>query len=407
MHTTLEPGRITRGEVATISAVGAAHFVSHILQLALAPLFLVMRDDLGVSFTELGLILSIFYLFSGAGQVLAGVLVDRFGADRLLLCGIVLQSASIAALGAAPSYVAMLPLAMLAGLGNSVYHPADLSILSHRVGGKRLGRAFAAHVIFGNIGFALSPIVSGGLALMYGWRAALIILGIACLCVAVGLMCGRAVLRTPSHAERRADHAAGPAPSFMHILMTPVVLLAFLYFLLSAMSLVGVQNFSITAFQEGFGVSAAVAAFAVTAYQIGQAAGVAAGGWLADRITRHHVVAMVGLSMAALMCLLLGFVAYGPAAAVGLLTLIGASVGVTMPSRDVLVRRAAAAGSTGKVFGVVYSGYDIGSLIGPVVYGVLLDHHLNHVVFMAAAIPLALAVVTVVGVKRKGAPRPA
>lgn len=388
-------------EVATISAVGVAHFTSHFLQLAFAPLFLFMRDDLGVSFTELGLILSMFYLASSAGQVLAGILVDRFGAHRLLLGGMALQAGAVALLGIAPAYWMMLPLGALAGLGNSVYHPADLSILSHRIRPERLGRAFAAHVIAGNLGYAASPLVSGAIAISFGWRAALIVMGVASLGATLALVLARPVLHTPSSAEHPATESGVAPLSFGAVLMTPVVLLAFGYFLLSSISLVGIQNFSIAALQEGFGITVALATLTVTLYQLATAAGVFIGGILADRVRHHHQVAMSGLAAAAA-CAVLASVTAPPAAiTVALVSAIGFAVGITTPSRDVLVRRATPAGATGKVFGVVYSGFDVGALLAPLIYGALMDHHLARWVFLVAAVPLAVGVFTVLGVRTR------
>lgn len=400
MSLALQPAPVVRREFATISAVSAGHFVSHLLQLALAPLFIAMRDDLGVSFTELGVLLSTFYLFSGGGQVVAGILVDRFGADRLLLSGIFLQSAAMAAIGLAPTFAAMLPLAALAGIGNSVYHPADLSILSHRVGTERLGRAFALHVVAGNFGYAASPLVSGALALAYGWRTALVVMGLSCLLAGLALLLARPALRIERQ-EDPARHSAAPGPSFASVASSQVVLLAFFYFFVTAVCLVGLQSFGITALQEGFGMGAAFAALTLTFYQGANICGVMTGGYVADRATHHHRIAMVGLSMAAAGLLVVGLVQVPPIITLLLMMVVGFSMGMTTPSRDVLVRHAAPANARGKVFGVVYSGFDVGALVGPLLYGMLLDRHLTHAVFLAAAAPLLLGVVTVIGVRKR------
>lgn len=399
-------------EASTIGAVGIAHFSSHFLQLAVAPLFILMRDDLGVSFTELGLVLSVFYLFSGVGQVVAGVLVDRFGADRLLLCGMILQGAATAAMGLAPRYEALLPLAALAGLGNSVYHPADLSILSHRVAHVRLGRAFAAHVIAGNLGFAASPLASAALGTTSGWRTALLVMGGLVVVFGLGLVVWRSALKV----EPQAHHAEGPggavtAPSFLQVLAMPVVLMAFLYFVLTAVSLSAFQSFSIPALQQGYGATLALATLAASLYQLGNAAGVAVGGVVADRTSAHHVIAMGGLAVGAVFGLLAAGLTAAPAVTVALIAVVGVCLGLTTPSRDVLVRSAAPAGATGKVFGVVYSGYDIGALVAPVVFGLALDHQMPSVVLATGALALAVAVLTAFAVRRRPdavpLPRPA
>lgn len=391
------------GELATISAVGVAHFTSHMLQLALAPLFLFMRDDLNTSFVELGLILSIYFLCSGVGQVLAGVLVDRFGADRLLIGGMLLQGAATLAMGFAPRYEALLPLAALAGLGNSVYHPADLSILTHRVDPRRLGRAFATHVICGNIGFAFSQLTSGSLGLAFGWRAALMLMGGGALAVVLGLLAMRPALRVAPHVAAGAvpAHGRAHAPSFRQVLAMPVVLIAFVYFVLTSVALSGVQGFSVVTLQEGFGASVMLATLAVTLYQLGNAAGVAVGGHVADRALHHHRIAMGGLGAAALFGFAVALTHVPPAATVALLAAMGFCVGLTMPSRDVLVRRATPDGATGKVFGVVYSGYDVGGLVGPLLYGLLLDHHAPRLVYVVSAAALALCMATAFGVRKK------
>ena len=306
-----------RGDVRTIGAVSVAHFTSHVLQLALAPLFPLLRQDLGVSFTELGLVLSVFYVVSGLGQVVAGVLVDRFGPHRLLLAGVALQGGAIAAMGLAPGYWALLPLAALAGAGNSVYHPANLSVLSHRVASARLGRAFALHAVAGSLGYALSPVFVGTVATVWGWRAALLAVGGFALAVALVLVLARSALATRAAAETAEQRPSGERdgpPSLLHILAHPVVLLAFGYFVLTAMSGSGIQGFTTAALMQGYGASFALAAFAITAYQVGNIGGVLFGGYLADRTTRHHAVAIAGMASAALLVFSASFAGLAPAA---------------------------------------------------------------------------------------------
>lgn len=390
-------------EASTIGAVGLAHFSSHFLQLALAPLFLEMRDDLGVSFVDLGLLLSIFYLCSGVGQVVAGILVDRFGAHRLLLSGLVLQGAATTAMGFAPRYELLMPLAALAGLGNSVYHPADLSILSHQVAPARLGRAFAAHVIAGSVGFALSPIVSGAIGATHGWRAAPTLMGATVLVVGAVLFVFRGTLKTSATPHALAATQAVPAPGFLRILAMPVVLTAFLYFVLTSISLSGFQSFSITALQQGYGASVALATLAATLFQVGNSVGVAFGGALADRTVHHHQVAMGGLAIGCAFGLMAALAPVPAVVTVGLIAAVGTALGATTPSRDVLVRAVAPVGATGKVFGVVYSGYDIGALAAPLMFGLALDHQRPHLVLLAAAIALGLAVFTAFAVRRRPA----
>ena len=397
-----------RGEVRDsriIAVVAAAHYSSHVMQLALPPLFPILHGEFGVSFTELGLVVAIFYTASGLGQALAGVLVDRYGAHRLLIGGLATLCVGIALAGFATSYWMLLPLALVAGLGNSVFHPADLSILSHRVSERRLGRAYAVHGLAGQLGFATSPVVVTAIAAYTSWRIALFAFGMAGLAVAAVLYANRAMLVYGRRGEPSAHAGAATRPArYLGVIGSPVVVMAFAYFVLTAFAGTGVQTFAVTALTSGYNLALSAATLGLTAYLVGSSCGMVFGGFLADRTHKHHRVAMGGMiAVSALMLLMTGL----PALALVILpvmTVAGMANGITGPSRDVLIRRAAVGAGMGSVFGFVYSGFDLGSCTAPLLFGALLDHRAPHAVFLAIAIAFALAAPTVMQVRRRIAP---
>jgi MFS family permease len=392
------PPRPERG-VAVIALVAAAHFSSHVMQLAVPPLFPLLHVEFGASFVELGVIVSLLYGASGIGQAIAGFLVDRWGAFRVLLAGLSLMACAILAMGFAPSYAALLPLAAAAGLGNAVFHPADLSILSHRVEDRMLGRAFAAHGLMGTLGYATAPVLVGAIAAYAGWRAALVTVGIGGLCAAVLLYANRALLLYEHRpAQRRAAEA--PVKGWLATVTAPVVMLAFGYFVITAYGGTGIQTFSVSALGEGYGFALPVATLTLTLYLVAGASGIFLGGFLADRTSRHHRVAMTGLAVAALAVLTVALAPATPLILIPAMMVAGLANGVTGPSRDVIVRGAAKGAGTGSVFGFVYSGGDLGSATAPLLYGVLGDHHAWRAVFFMCALAYAAAVPTVLRVDR-------
>src|SRR5882724_1773300 len=398
--------RSLRDDVRVIALIGCGHMVSHFLQLTLPPLFPLLREELGVSWVALGVISSVFYAVSGLAQPVAGFFVDHFGARRVLLSGMVLAGAAIASAGLAPGYGTLLPIAALAGLGNSVFHPADYSMLNAAVSGRRIARAYSVHQISGNIGWVLAPLLVGSVTHLAGWRVALLTAGGVALLATFVIALHTRGLGAPMPALPRAH--GGRLRADLRLLTAVPILMAFGYFVLLTASTSGIQTFAVPALGMIYHAPLVLATGALTVYLFGNASGVLTGGLLADRATRHDLVAAAGVLCAATLMVVLasGVLPLGAVSAV--MALIGFSMGVTAPSRDMLVREATPAGSSGKVFGFVYSGLDVGSLIAPPVYGWFLDQGEARGMFFVIAAVMLVMIATVVQVRRRVvAPRPA
>jgi MFS family permease len=392
-----------RSDIRIIGLVGAAHFFSHFFQLTLPPLFPLLKEVLGVPYVALGLAMSVFYGASGVGQTVSGFLVDRMGAHRVLLGGMALFSAAIALAGLAPTYWLLLPVALLAGLGNSVFHPADYSILNASVEPRRIGRGYSVHSISGNLGWAVAPTVVVGLTAHFGWRVALVAVGATGLAVV-------SVLATQLRAlvgRRPAERARSTTGREVRLLLTAPILSAFAYFAFIATALIGVQTFGVTTLMRIYDTPLGLATGALTAFLVGGAAGILTGGLLADRTRRHDIVAVTGLVVAATFMMLLATGALAPAHLPVVLGLTGFCHGATGPSRDMLVRAATPPGASGKVFGFVYSGLDLGSCLTPLAFGWLLDHGDPRMLFVAVSVLMLCTIATVVQVRRTTQPAPA
>ena len=391
-------------DVRIIGLVGAAHFGSHFFQLVLPPLFPLLKPALGVSYAELGLVMTLFYGASGLAQTPAGFLVDRFGADRVLISGLALLALATVLAGFAPGYPALLPIAVLAGLGNSVFHPADYAILTNRIAPVRMARAYSVHTIGGTLGWAAAPVVVLTLASLFSWRLAVVAVGIGGLSLALLLLLNRDALqidlRRRLAAGTHGGHGGGTGmESYLRLLATAPILLCFGYFYLQATAFVAIQGFLPISLNAVHGTALVVAAGAVTAYMLGSAAGTALGGVLADRTGSYQRIIALGLATSAVVIVLLGEVAFPDVVALILVGIAGFLTGVTTPSRDMLVRAAAPPGASGRVFGFVYSGLDLGATLAPLAVGMLLDGgHARSVFLLIGAVTL-LTILTAVNVR--------
>jgi MFS family permease len=378
-----------------IGLVSVAHGTSHFFQLILAPLFPMIKDDLGVSYAALGFALTLFYTLSALFQPVTGFLVDRFGARTALFFGVGMQTLGVFTMGATHGYELFVVGAAMTGLGNSVFHPADFTLLNGKVSPARLGYAYSAHGMGGSLGYAAAPAFSGAVGVLYGWHAALLAAS------AIGLVILLVLLSQARHlhvAPGRAGEAKPSTASDIRVLLAGPVILCFLYFAIYSAGLIGIQGFSITAMTMQFGVAATLASGAVTAYMIGSAAGIFTGGFIATRARRHDLVAATGLALGALGILVVALGAIPGAALPAAFAFAGFVLGATGPSRDLIVRAATPPGATGRVYGFVYSGLDFGAVSTPIFYGWMLDHGLPQAVFFLIAGLTALAIFTVLQV---------
>lgn len=391
-----------------IGLVGLAHLMSHFYQIALAPLFPLLRAEFEVSYTALGLIVSLFFAVSGIVQAFVGILVDRYGADRLLLFGMTTMATAVLLMGLVPAYWMLLPLAAVAAVGNSVFHPADLSILSAKIDPRRIGRAFAIHGFGGTCGYFLSPVVIYyGVASFAGWRAGIMVAGGLGLVAALVMYRYRAALHVPASARASSDDAT-PTLVFYGRLATNLPLIsAFCFFVVTAAALIGIQNFSVTALVELYDPPLYLATAGLTAYLGGHAIGIIGGGELADRYPRHVLIAAGGLALGAILMACVGLFSLPMPAIIALLAASGICLGATNPSRDILVRDAAPPGATGKVFGFVYSGLDLGGAVAPLLFGWLLDGGQVREVFLVIAAMYLIGIVSVLQIKSSGQALPA
>jgi len=380
-----------KGNTAVIGLVALAHGSSHFFQLVFAPLFPFIKEDFGVSYAALGFVVALFYAISAVCQPVAGFVVDRYGGRTVLIGGVGLLAVGTLAAALAGNYAMLVLGAAVTGLGNSVFHPADFSILNSRVAPSRLGYAYSAHGIVGSLGYAAAPVFSGTLGALFGWHTALLAaagigLGVFALLLANA---DKLYVKTQSHPENR--FLARDA----RVLLAAPVVMCFLYFTIYAGGLAGLQSFSVAAMTVQYGVPATLASSALTAYMLGSAGGIFAGGFIASRAARHDFVAAGGLAIGTAAILAIAMGAVPGAALPALLAFAGFSVGATGPSRDMIVRASTPAGATGRVYGFVYSGLDVGALATPVFYGWLMDNGMPQGVFYAICILTGIAILTV------------
>lgn len=386
-----------RQDASIIGMVGLAHASSHFSHLMLPVLFPVFLKEFGLSYSELGLLMSVFFVVSGLGQASSGFLVDRMGARPVLFASMVFFMLACVVASSATAYGALVLAAALAGFGNSPFHPVDFTIMNQRVSAPRLGYAFSVHGITGNLGWAATPVFFALFTSLYNWRVAYLAAAVLYAGILLLLVLQRDKLRTvvaPRDTGASAEHDL----AFMKL---PVVWWCFAFFLLSTMTLAVVQSFSVSLLQAMHGVSFEQASATLTAYMLCGAAGMLIGGMVAARIADSDRVVATCMALAAVLLALCGTGVFGATGTMVVLAATGLAIGIGGPSRDMMIKRATPKSATGRVYGMVYSGLDVGFAISPAVFGIFMDRGWFSMTFYGAALVLLLAVAAALGVGRR------
>ena len=407
-----------RQDARTIGLVGLAHGTSHFFHLLLPPLFPFFIRDFGFTYAELGLLVTTFFVISGIGQALAGFVVDRIGARPVLFAALSCFALAGVAVSLSTGYSGLMLAAALAGLGNCPFHPADFTILNRRVSAARLGHAFSTHGLTGNLGWAAAPLFLTGITAASGsWR-------VASVCASLLVACVMAVLWWQRDAidDRQGEWAPAPAalgkggkplaPEHpMAFLRLPSVWMCFSFFFWSTCALSAIQSFASPALQQLTGLPLTVTSLVVSGYMLFGAVGIVIGGFLAARSERLERIISSCLLAAAVLLVLVGSGVLPGLVGVAVTAVAGFGTGLAGPSRDMLIKQAAPPGATGRVYGMVYSGLDLGFATAAPIFGALLDHGLPSAVFYGSALALAVGVASAavvgVGLQRQRANRPA
>lgn len=366
--------RIQSPTVKTVSWVSGGHLLSHFYLLSLPPLFPFLIAEFELRTTQLGILISTIYVLMIVLQPPLGSIVDRIGAKFVLVVGLIITGGAVAAAGFATGYLFLLLCALGIGIGESTYHPANYPLLDTAADDDIQGRIFAIHTFAGYIGFALAPVLVGGLAVLFDWRIALMSVG------AVGVLYGLVVMITLDPIYRRKIRDARNSAEKqslkddLSILTSPRILTLFVFFIIIGMISTGIQTFTPLYVIEVFDYAESIGNSTLSVHMLLAAIGVLIGGMLDDRFNSKRVIVVTMVIAATVLAVTILDIL--PRSAILLITLfglVGAFYGIILPSRDSLVNLYSPADATGRAFGITSTGISIGGVIAPALLGVIID----------------------------------
>lgn len=392
-----------RQDATTIGLVGLAHATSHFAQMLLVPLFPVFQSEFSLTYSQIGFLVSVLYMISSLGQASSGFIVDKLGARPVLFTSFAFFIAAALTAANVTGYSGLILVMVLVGIGNAPFHPVDFTIMNQRVSAQRLGYAFSLHGVTGNLGWALAPLFFVGITSLSSWRTAYICAAILFACILAVLVLNKDLLHTQVARQTKRDMPSQRSDaSDFAFLKLPAVWWCFGFFMFATMTLAVIQSYSIAILQNLHDVSLYAANVTLTSYMLFAAAGMLIGGWVAAKFPdKSDVVVARAMTAAAAILTLAASGIFGALGTCMLIASTGFAIGVGGPSRDMMIKKATPAGATGRVYGLVYSGMDVGFAIAPVVFGAFMDRGYYASVLVGAGVTLMIAVFLALGVGRR------
>ena len=388
-------------DVRVIGLISLAHGSSHFFHLILPPMFPWLKAEFGFNYAELGLLMTIFFVVSCIVQASSGFLVDRIGARPVLFSGVGLLSLAALTYSQSNSYAMLVLGAVIAGCGNGVFHPVDYTLINHKVSPPNLPYAYSVHGVTGYLGWAAAPALMVGITTLFDWRIAFLTAAMLEALILLILWLSRERLIDDVQARRdesQASHAAsnpGAAPlSTFGFLKLPAVWLCWIFFFFSMAATTGLQSFAPTALFEIYEISVSSGNYYLTLLSMGGAGGMLLGGYLATRLKVPERIITLCFTVNIVMGLLLATGLVPKEIIVFAFVVIGLGLGIAAPSRDLMVRSATPSGSSGRVYGIVYSGIDLGAALSPLIFGIFLDGGLPKLLFVGVALLQLMIILT-------------
>ena len=388
-------------DVRVIGLISLAHGSSHFFHLILPPMFPWLKAEFGFNYAELGLLMTIFFVVSCIVQASSGFLVDRIGARPVLFAGVGLLSLAALTYSQSNGYAMLVLGAVIAGCGNGVFHPVDYTLINHKVSPQNLPYAYSVHGVTGYLGWAAAPALMVGVTALFDWRIAFLTAAMLEALILLILWVSRERLLDDVQAridESQASHAAsnpGAAPlSTFGFLKLPAVWLCWIFFFFSMAATTGLQSFAPTALFQIYEISVSSGNYYLTLLSMGGAGGMLLGGYLATRLKVPERIITMCFTINIVMGLLLATGLVPNEIIVLAFIVIGLGLGIAAPSRDLMVRSATPSGSSGRVYGIVYSGIDLGAALSPLIFGIFLDGGFPKLLFIGVALLQLMIILT-------------